>query len=111
MFITQKRNGTIKARGCADGRKQRDWMNSDETSSSTVATQALLLSAMIDAYEGRDVATSDIPGAFLQTPDDSKETHLRLEGLISKIFEKKLCFGKKPAVFYTKITYRIFCAA
>ena len=28
----------------------------------------------------------------------------------SKIFEKKLCFGKKPAVFYTKITYRIFCA-
>ena len=83
MFLKEKRCGTIKGRGCADGRKQRDWMDSDETASPTVSTAALFLSCMIDAYERRDVATTDIPGAFLQTPDKSKErTHLRFEGVM-----------------------------
>ena len=63
-------------------------MNYDETYSPTVATQALLLSSMIDAYERRDIATSDIPGAFLQTPDESKETHLRLETLMVDLLLK-----------------------
>ena len=30
-------------------------------------TEGLMWSCMIDAMEGRDVATADIPGAFLQT--------------------------------------------
>ena len=83
MFLKEKRCGTIKGRGCADGRKQRDWMSKEDTASPTVSTAALILSCLIDAYERRDVATTDIPGAFLQTPDESKErTHLRFEGVM-----------------------------
>ena len=83
MFLKEKRCGTIKGRGCADGRKQRDWMSKEDTASPTVSMAALILSCLIDAYERRDVATTDIPGAFLQTPDESKErTHLCFEGVM-----------------------------
>ena len=67
MFLKQKRDGSIKGRGCADGWKQREWMNKEDTTSPTVATESLILSCMIDAYERRDVGTADIPGVFLQT--------------------------------------------
>ena len=80
MFLKMKRDGSIKGRGCADGRKQRDWMTKEETSSPTVSTQALMLSCMIDAFEGRDVATADIPAAFLQTEYTKGDTHIRIEG-------------------------------
>ena len=40
MFLKQKRDDTIKGRGCVDGRKQRDWMTKEETASPTVANQA-----------------------------------------------------------------------
>ena len=55
-------------------------MNKEDTASPTVATEALILSCMIDSNEGRDVATADIPGAFLQTEYDKGDTHVRIEG-------------------------------
>eukprot|EP00536_Pseudo-nitzschia_multiseries_P000236 jgi/Psemu1/516/gm1.516_g len=67
---------------CADGWKQRGWMSKEDTTSPTVSVQALILSSMIDAYKGRDVATANIPGAFLQTKDTSRDTHLRLDGVM-----------------------------
>ncbi len=67
MFLKEKRCGTIKGRGCADGRKQREHISKDETSSPTVAIKSVMLSCTIDAREHRDVATADIPGAFMQT--------------------------------------------
>eukprot|EP00957_Ditylum_brightwellii_P184341 14041164-Ditylum_brightwellii.AAC.1 len=70
MFLKKKRCGRIKGRGCADGRKQRVHTHKDDTSAPTVATEALMLSCLIDAMEGRDVATVDIPGAFMQADMD-----------------------------------------
>jgi len=49
MFLKEKRDGSIKGRGRADGRKQRGWMDKEDTSSPTVSIQALILSCMIDA--------------------------------------------------------------
>ena len=66
MFLKQKRSGKIKGRGCADGRKQRLYMDKDEVSSPTISTESLLLTCMIDAMEERDVSTVDIPGAFMR---------------------------------------------
>jgi len=81
MFLKQTRDDdTIKGRGCADGRKQLDWMSKEETASPTVANQALTFSCMIDAKEKRDVATADIPGAFLQTEYTKGDTHIRIVG-------------------------------
>ena len=65
MFLKQKRYGKIKGRGCADGRKQRGSIDTSETSAPTVATEALMLTCVIDAMERRDVATVNIPGAFM----------------------------------------------
>ena len=45
---------------------QRSLYDKSETTSPTVSSDALMLSIMIDAYEGRDVATADIAGAYLK---------------------------------------------
>jgi hypothetical protein len=65
-LIKEKRTGQIKGRTVADGRIQRSLYDKSETASPTVATDALMLSIIIDAYEGRDVATADIAGAYLK---------------------------------------------
>jgi hypothetical protein len=64
-IITEKRNGLLKGRTCADGSTQRPLYSKSETASPTIATDALLISILIDAYEGRDVATADVAGAYL----------------------------------------------
>ena len=67
IFLTEKRDGRIKARHCANGSTQRDYMSREEVASPTVSTEATLLTSTIDAEEERDVATCDIPNAFIQT--------------------------------------------
>ena len=46
MFLKQKRDGTIKGRTVAGGNKQRDYISKEESSSPTVATEAVLLSSL-----------------------------------------------------------------
>jgi hypothetical protein len=87
MFLKQKRCGRIKGRGCADGRKQRLYMSKEDTSSPTVTTEGLFLSCTIDAKEGRDVATADIPGAFMQTDMDAV-VHVRLSGALASLLTR-----------------------
>jgi hypothetical protein len=49
-------------------RKQTARLHSKEDASlPTVTTEAILLSCIIDADEGRDVTVIDIPNAFIQT--------------------------------------------
>jgi hypothetical protein len=67
MFLKQKRDVKIKGRTIAGGNKQRDYISKEDASSPTVATEAVLLSCIIDAEDGRDVAVVDIPNAFVQT--------------------------------------------
>lgn len=85
MFLKQKRNGLIKGRGCADGRKQRAYVTKDETSSPTISTEAVLLIATIAAKERRDVATVDIPGAFMQTDLDGEHIMIKFEGRMAEL--------------------------
>ena len=81
MFLKLKSDEvTIKVRGCGDGRKQRDWLSMEDMSSPTVSTEGLMLSCMIDAIESQEVATADIPEAFLQTDYDKGGIHTKLEG-------------------------------
>jgi hypothetical protein len=87
MFLTKKRCGRIKARGCADGRKQRMTTNKEDASAPTVSIEAVMLSAVIDAMEGRDVATVDIPGAFMQA-DIDEVVHVKFEGEIAEMLVK-----------------------
>jgi hypothetical protein len=79
MYLKRKRSGKVKGRGCADGRKQRAYTAKEDASSPTVATEAVFLTAVIDALEERDVAVLDVPGAFMQA-DMDELVHVRFTG-------------------------------
>ncbi len=65
MFIGQKRTGETKARMVAGGNTQQGHMTKEELSSPTVATKAVLLTSIVDAHEGRDIAVIGILNAFI----------------------------------------------
>jgi hypothetical protein len=77
MFLKQKRDGVIKGRGCADGRKQRAHTTKEEASSPTVANESVMLSCVIDAKV-------DLPGAFMQANMEGT-VHMKLEGTMAKL--------------------------
>jgi hypothetical protein len=54
-------------------------MAKEEASSRTVTIEAVMLSCVIDAKEGCNVTTVDIPGALLQAGMD-EVVHMWLEG-------------------------------
>ncbi len=70
IFLEEKRSGNIKSRMCVDGRKQREDKNREDTASPVVMTESVLITAAIDAEEGRDVAVIDLPGTFLHADID-----------------------------------------
>jgi hypothetical protein len=78
-LIKEKRTGEIKGRTCADGSVQRSLFEKSETTSPTVANDALMLSILIDAKERRDVATADVVGAYLNA-DMDQFTLMKLTG-------------------------------
>eukprot|EP00804_Cyclotella_cryptica_P027764 CCRYP_009202-RA/>CCRYP_009202-RA protein AED:0.72 eAED:0.12 QI:0/-1/0/1/-1/1/1/0/1137 len=90
MYLKEKRDGKLKGRGCADGRPQRVYTPKSETSSPTAALAAMIMTCVIDAHEGRDAATLDIPGAFLQTkmPKDEDVVHVVLDGRMAELLAK-----------------------
>eukprot|EP00536_Pseudo-nitzschia_multiseries_P000823 jgi/Psemu1/1867/gm1.1867_g len=86
MFLKQKRTGKVKGQGCADGRPQREFITKEDSTSPTVSLYALMNSCMIGAIEGRDVATVDIPGAFLQTDmPEGEDVYIKLNGTMAEL--------------------------
>jgi len=82
MLIKEKRDGTVKARRCADGQPQCDYTQKEDASSPTVLLEAMMMSCAIDTKEGTYVMVTDIPRAFLHA--DMKDTvHMVLEGTIA----------------------------
>ena len=84
MFLKRKRCGKIKGRRCADGRKQRAYIAKEDSTAPTVSTEAVVLTAVIDALENRDVAVLDVPGAFMQA-DIDELVHVRFTGEMVKM--------------------------
>jgi len=115
MFLKKKHTGQIKGRGCADGRRQRIYMQKEDTSSPTVAIESLFISATLDALEKRDVATVDIPGAFMQA-DMVRDVHMKLEGKIAdllselepELYNKYIQKVKGKSIMYVKLKKKHF---
>jgi hypothetical protein len=55
------------ARSRVDTSTQRDYIDREEVAAPTVSTDSTQLTAVVEEAEGRDVATCDIPNAFIQT--------------------------------------------
>ena len=115
MFLKQKRSGMIKGRGCADGRKQREFITKEESSVPTISTEALFLTCIIDALEKRDVAKIDIPGVFMQA-DMDENVNMKIErkmaNLTTKIdpkkYEKYTVMGKGKQVIYVRLLKALY---
>jgi hypothetical protein len=122
MFLKEKRDESVKARFCTDGRKQRgDWTKQD-TTSPTVSTESIFLTAVINDHERRNVACFDIPGAFLHA-DCDKDITMVLQGRLAKLmvqvapnlYRKYIAVNKKNTVIlYVKMQkalYGLLCSA
>ena len=74
----------MKARGCADGRPQREYITKEESSSPTVALYTLMGSCLMDTMDKRKEITVDIPGVFLQGhwPQDEHPECIMFEGIM-----------------------------
>ena len=91
IFFTEKRDGTIKARACANGSTQHSFINKEEAASPTVSTEVLLTTAVINAKQKRDVITLDIPNTFVQTPMPKSQQRviMRINGLLVDYLEEQ----------------------
>ena len=69
-FLAGKRDRPIKAHACADGCKQRKCTDKIETASPTAMMESIFVTTTINSKEQRDVATIDLPGAFLHARND-----------------------------------------
>ena len=56
IFLTDKRDVTIKERQCADGRKQQECRVKEEAASLTLTIEAIFITGIIGAKEDRQVA-------------------------------------------------------
>ena len=105
IFLVQKKTGEVKACHCANGSKQRDWMTRQDSSSPTVKTHSLFLTAAIDAKEQQHVKTADAPNAFVQTAldeidKDSARTIMKICGALVDILVNMDQAKYAPFVIY-----------
>jgi hypothetical protein len=100
MFLKQKRDGKIKGRTVAGGNKHCDYISKEDASSPTVATEAVLLSCIIDAEKGRDVAVVDIPNVFVQTRVETQKdmAFIKIHGVLVDILVEIAPYVYKPYV-------------
>eukprot|EP00957_Ditylum_brightwellii_P077882 5919371-Ditylum_brightwellii.AAC.1 len=116
MFITKKRCRRIKARGCADRRKQRDMYTKEEAASCTVSPEIVPLTSMTNAKEGQDVVMTDIPAVYLNADMDDKVIMV-MEGRLAELtvqtapelYQKYLGVGKNNTpILYVKLRKALY---
>ena len=100
MFLKQKRCRKIKGRAVANGLKQRAGSKKSDVTSPTSSTESVLITASIDAAEGRGVAVIYAPGAFLTSDMDEEVVVLLENGMVDvmldidrKIYQKHVIYG------------------
>ena len=90
IFLKQKRTGEIKGRTVAGGNRQRGFIDKEESSSPTVATESVILTSVVDALEERLTTVINVPNAFIQTvvKDKKKRVIIRIRGMLVDILVK-----------------------
>lgn len=116
-LVKKKRCGKIKGRTCANGSKQKRYLKHGESiSSPTVSLEAIVGTLVIDAYEGRDVAIFDVPGAYLQA-EMPQEKNLLMKfrdefvGIMCEVnpeYKKYVIVENGKEVLYVKILRAIY---
>jgi hypothetical protein len=73
MFLTEKRDKSVKGRMVYNGKPTREWLSWEDAASPTAALESILITGVIKAKEQRDIMTCDIPNAFIQAYLPKKE--------------------------------------
>ena len=60
-LIKEKRDGVLKSRTAADGRKQRQWHTREQVTSPTISNNSLM--ALLNVF--REIISLDVEGAYL----------------------------------------------
>ena len=119
LFLTEKRDKTIKSQHCANGSTQCAYMEHDEVISPTISTEGSLLTAVIEAQEGHDVATCNIQNSFVQThmeekDKDGNQTIMKIRGVcvdilceINPVYRDCTVTEDNQKVLYVHITQAI----
>ena len=68
VFLVQNQSGNIKARTVTNDSMQRSYIDRDNAESPTAASNAIIITGVIEAKQGIDVMINDVPNDFLQTP-------------------------------------------
>ena len=116
-LINFKRNGIVKGRTCANGKKQRQYVRvEDILSSPTSSLESIIYTLVRDAYERRYVVTLDIPGAYLHAlwPEDT-EVVMKLEGKfvdilcdVDKEYKQYVTYEKGKKVLYVRVLRALY---
>jgi hypothetical protein len=90
LFLKEKRDASIKGRMAAGGNKERGTIDKQDASSPTAALESLLLTAVIDAKEWREVAVIHICNAFVQNrlENEDDKAVMRLRGNFAELMVK-----------------------
>lgn len=118
MFLTEKRDKSIKARTCANGSTQREYIDREEAASPTASTEAILITGVVDAKEERDVMSLDVPNAFVQTkmPKAKERVIMKIRGrlvdillhIAPEIYEKYVIYNGKHKLLYVEMLKALY---
>ena len=86
-----------------NGKPTREWLSREDNASPTVALESIMLTAIVDAKEKRDVMTADIPNAFIQAQmpnlDDPNElVYMKITGVLVDLLVEMAPEVYKPYV-------------
>ena len=87
MFLTEKRDKSVKGRMVYNGKPTREWLTREDSASPTAALESIMITAVIDAKERRDVMCADIPNAFIQADmptveDGDEKVVMKITGVL-----------------------------
>jgi hypothetical protein len=90
MFLAEKRNKSIKGRMVYNGKPTQEWLSREESTRPTAALESIVLTAIVDAKEDRDVMTCDIPNALIQAElpnlgPDNKKVIMKITGVLVEL--------------------------
>ena len=121
MFLCEKRDGTCKGRMVYNGKPTREWLSREDSASPTASLESIMLCSVIDAKEGRDLMTCDIPNAFIQAeiPDVSnggEKVIMKITGVLVNIlvqlnpneYSKFIVYENGKKVLYVVVLKAIY---
>jgi len=87
MFLNKKVKWDNKRPWVCRWSQIRPHTKKEDAHAPTVALETLMLSCITYAMEKRDVATIDLPGAFMQADMDEEVVHLCLHGKMAELVQ------------------------